>query len=151
MDPGHSAWWIGEGLDPSFLAVFDGLWVYKVSHAAYPNDYVKAPRWASRVQTWEKQTGQPKLWVGTLMPGWDDRRAGCRPDVRAKSPAFARDRESGNFYRATYNAAVGANPDILWIHSFNEWVEGTYIEPSQVYGDAYLNLTRELASQFKAQ
>jgi hypothetical protein len=110
---------------------------------------VKASRWAGRVRSWEQKMGEPKLWVGTLMPGWDDRRAGCRSDVRVPSPPFVRPREGGNFYRATYNAAVKSNPDILWIHSFNEWVEGTYIEPSQFYGDAYLNLTREFATGFK--
>lgn len=149
VDPGKQYWWIAEGLDPSYLAVFDGLWVYKVSHAAYPNDYVKASRWAGRVRSWEQKTGEPKLWVGTLMPGWDDRRARCRTDVRVPSQPFVRPREDGNFYRATYNAAVKSNPDILWIHSFNEWVEGTYIEPSQFYGDTYLNLTREFANSFK--
>jgi len=149
VDPNKQYWWIAEGLDASFLSVFDGLWVYKVSHAAYPNDYVKASRWAANVRGWEQRTGEPKLWVGTLMPGWDDRRAGCRPDVRVPSQPFVRPREDGNFYRATYNAAVKSNPDILWIHSFNEWVEGTYIEPSQFYGDAYMNLTRDFASRFK--
>ncbi len=149
VDPGKQFWWIAEGLDASYLSVFDGLWVYKVSHAAYPNDYVKASRWANSVRSWEQRTGEPKLWVGTLIPGWDDRNAGCRPDIRVPSQPFVRDREGGNFYRATYNAAVKSNPDILWIHSFNEWVEGSYIEPSQYYGDGYMNMTRDMANQFR--
>ncbi|NOX60538.1 MAG: hypothetical protein GXP42_01095 [Chloroflexi bacterium] len=149
VDPNHTAWWIAEGLDPSFLAVFDGLWVYKVTHAAYPNDYVKARRWAARVRSWAQKTGRPKLWVGTVMPGWDDRRAGCRPDIRVPSAPFARARDNGAFYRATFDAALKSNPDLLWVNSFNEWVEGSYIEPSQMYGDLYLNLTRELAARFK--
>jgi hypothetical protein len=150
-DPGRASWWMAEGLDPSFLTVFDGLWLYNVTHASSPNDYVKAPRWAQNVRAWEQRTGQPKLWVATLMPGSDDSRARCKQDVRAPAPPRVRAREDGNFYRATYNAAIGSNPDLLWINSFNEWVEGTYIEPSQFYGDAYLNLTRELAAHFKGQ
>lgn len=149
VDPNKAAWWIAEGLDASYLSVFDGLWVYKVSHAAYPNDYAKATRWAGSVSGWEQRTGETKLWVGTLMPGWDDTRAGCRADIRAPSPPFARDRAGGDFYRATFAAAVASAPDLLWIHSFNEWVEGSYIEPSAFYGDAYLTLTRELAAQYK--
>ncbi len=151
VDPNHSTIWIAEGLDPSYLSVFDGLWVYKVTHASSPNDYTKASRWASRVRAMEKQTGQAKLWVGTVMPGWNDLRAGCRPDVRVPSAPYARDRAGGDFYRATYNAAVASNPDLLWVNSFNEWVEGTYIEPGRAYGDAYLNLTRDLAAQFKSR
>ncbi len=151
VDPGHTAWWIAEGLDASFLSVFDGLWLYNVTHASSPNDYVKAPRWAQNVRAWEQRTGQPKLWIATLMPGSDDSRARCKQDVRAPAPPRVRAREGGNFYRATYNAAVGSNPDLLWVNSFNEWVEGTYIEPSQFYGDTYLSLTQELAAQFKSR
>ena len=36
------------------------------------------------------------------------------------------------------------------ITSFNEWPEGTYIEPSQAYGDRYLGLTAEWAGRFKS-
>ena len=149
VEPNRSAWWIAEGLDASYLSVFDGLWVYKVSHAAYPNDYLKATRWAGNVNGWEQRTGQPKLWVGTIMPGWDDTRAGCRPDIRVPAAPFVRARSGGDFYRATFDAALASAPDLLWIHSFNEWVEGSYIEPSQFYGDAYITLTREMAAQYK--
>ncbi|HFQ95267.1 MAG TPA: hypothetical protein ENK30_01720, partial [Anaerolineae bacterium] len=142
-DPNHQAIWIAEGLDPSFLAVFDGLWVYKVFHAAYPNDYLKAPTWAARARAYGD-----KLWVATISPGWDDRRAGCKPDIRAPSQPFVKPRADGATYRATFDAAMRSNPDLLWINSFNEWVEGTYIEPSQFYGDLYLNLTRGFAAAF---
>ncbi len=149
VDPGHGSLWIAEGLDPSYLSVFDGLYVYKVDHACCPASYTKAPIWASWVRSWEKKTGQTKLWVGTLMPGWDDTRSVGRPDLRAPSPAFARDRQGGAYYRATFKAALGSNPDLLVIHSFNEWIEGSGIEPGTTYGDLYLNLTAEFANQFK--
>ena len=149
VDPNHTTWWIAEGLDTSYLSAFDGMWVYNVTHASSPNDYVKSPRWGNNVRAKEQQTGQPKLWVATLMPGSDDSRASCRRDVRSPAPPRVRSREDGNFYRATFNAAMQSNPDLIWINSFNEWVEGTYIEPSRFYGDAYMNITRELAGQYK--
>jgi hypothetical protein len=151
VDPTGQAWWIVEGLDPSYLAVFDGLWVYKITHAAYPDAYLKANQWASAVRQWEQQTGQRKLWVATLSPGWDDRRAGCKADVRVPSAAHQRARQDGAFYRATFEAALASQPDWLWVNSFNEWVEGTYIEPSVAYGDLYLRLTQTFAAQFKGQ
>jgi len=150
-DPQHQSWWIAEGLDPSYLAVFDGLYVYKVTHAAYPDDYRKDSRWALNVRRWEERTGQTKLWIATLMPGWDDRRAGCRPNVRVPSQPHKRDRENGAFYRATFDAALQSNPDWLWINSFNEWVEGTYIEPSEHYGDRYLQETKQLVLSWKKE
>ncbi len=149
VDPQGQVWWIAEGLDPSYLATFDGLYVYKITHADYPNDYVKASRWASQVRSWEQRTGKTKLWIATLTPGWDDMRAGCKPDVRVPSKPHKRDRENGAFYRATFDAALQSNPDWLWIHSFNEWVEGTYIEPSAMYGDKYMQMTKEFVQQFK--
>jgi len=149
VDPGGSTWWIAEGLDPSYLAVFDGLYVLKISHADYPDDYVKEPRWASQVHAWEQRTGKPKLWLGTITPGWDDLRSGCRPDVRAPTTPHKRSRDDGAFYRATFAAAMASAPDLLYVYSYNEWVEGTYIEPGQMYGETYTKLTREFAQQFK--
>jgi len=151
VDPQRQAWWIAEGLDASYLAVFDGLFVFKITHADYPNDYLKASRWAGRVEQWEQQTGQPKLWLGTISPGWDDLRANCRADVRVPNTPHRRDREDGALFRATFDAALASNPDWLLLSSFNEWVEGTYVEPSVQYGDKYLELTKELVTTFKTR
>jgi LysM repeat protein len=151
VDPGNTTLWIAEGLDPSYLSVFDGLYVYKIDHSCCPNSYVKAPTWAGWVRSWEVKTGQPKLWVGTLMPGWDDTRSVGRPDLRTPSPAFARDRQGGAYYQATFNAVLPTNPDLLIIHSFNEWIEGSEIEPGTTYGDLYLNLTKQFSDKFKGK
>ncbi len=150
-DPQHGAWWIAEGLDPSYLEVFDGLYVYKVVHADYPEAYLKASRWAASVRQWEQKTGQRKLWWATATPGWDDVRSGCTSDIRTPSKRFKRDRADGAFYRATFDAALASQPDGLWINSWNEWVEGTYVEPSVQYGARYLNMTHELADRFRSQ
>lgn len=149
VDPQRQSWWIAEGLDPSYLAVFDGLFVFKITHADYPNDYLKDSRWAGRVRQWAQQTGQPKLWLATISPGWDDLRAGCRANVRVPNPLHRRDREDGALYRATFEAALKSQPDWLLLSSFNEWVEGSYIEPSVQYGDKYLEMTKEFVRSFK--
>jgi len=150
-DPQHKAWWIAEGLDPSYLAVFDGLYVYKIIHADYPQAYLKAATWAASVKSWEQKTGQRKLWWATITPGWDDLRSTCVSDIRTPSKPFKQDRADGAFYQATAEAALATNPDGLWINSWNEWVEGTYIEPGVQYGDRYLQLTAQIAARFKKQ
>jgi len=149
VDPQRQTIWIAEGLDDSYLSVFDGLYVFKITHATAPDDYRKDSNWAAQVRRWEQQTGQPKLWIATISPGWDDRRAGCRKDVRMPAPAHRRDREDGGYYRATFKSAIESNPDWLIVGSFNEWVEGSYIEPSLLYGDKYMKLTKELVQDFK--
>ena len=149
VDPNRTALWIAEGLDASYLAVFDGLYVHKITHAAYPNDYAKSSRWASQVRAWAQRSGQPRIWVATISPGWDDTRAGCQPDLRVPTQPHCRDREDGAFYRATFATALASLPDWIWVHSFNEWVECSHIEPSAAYGDLYMQLTREFVQQFK--
>jgi hypothetical protein len=151
VDPGGIAWWIAEGLDASYLAVFDGLWVYKITHAVAPEAYLKASQWANAVRAWETQTGQEKLWIATIAPGWDDTRAGCKADVRVPSAAHRQERGDGAFFRATFDAAIVSDPDWLWVNSFNEWVEGTYVEPSMRFGDRFLDLTRQYAAAFKGK
>ena len=66
VDPNKQFWWIAEGLDASFLSVFDGMWVYKVSHAAYPNDYVKASRWAANSARVGAEDGRAKTVGGDV-------------------------------------------------------------------------------------
>ncbi len=153
VDPHHTTWWIAEGLKPDYLAVFDGLYVYKIDHACCPNAYRGAPRWAGWVRDWERRTGQPKLWIGTVMPGWDDRNS-AQPqcaDLRVSSAPFARDRENGAYYARTWEAVLPTQPDLILIHSFNEWVEGSYIEPSIRYGDLYLQLTAQWVARYKGR
>ena len=151
VDPQHQTVWIAEGLDASYLSVFDGLYVFKISHAAYPHDYLKMTRWGNNVRAWAEQTGQAKLWIATISPGWDDLRAGCVPDVRVPNTPHKLDRAEGTIYQATFDAALASNPDWLILSSFNEWVEGSYIEPSEFYGDKYLLMTKEFVRQFQQQ
>jgi hypothetical protein len=74
-------------------------------------------------------------------PGYDATRA--TPDIRTKS------RRDGKTYDSMWTAAVDSNADGVTITSYNEWHEGTQIEPArprprtaatstyQDYGGAY--------------
>jgi len=153
VDPDHRTWWIAEGLQAGYLELFDGLYVYKVDHACCPNSYQSASRWAGSVRDWAQRTGQPKLWVATVMPGWDDlnsAQAQCA-DLRVSSEPFARERADGAYYERTWDAALDSAPDLVLVHSFNEWVEGSYIEPSVRLGDRYLALTAQWVAKYKRQ
>jgi hypothetical protein len=80
------------------------------------------------------------VFIPNVMPGYDDTllRGASRPVL---------DREDGRFYeRGWAMAASLLSPEqpLLLITTFNEWHEGTEIEPSSRYHETYLNLTRRL-------
>ena len=147
VDPQNQTMWIAEGLDVSYLNTFEGLYVFKISHATSRHDYEKDTKWAEQV----RRMGDEKLWLATISPGWDDERAGCRADVRVPAPLHRVDRGNGAFYQATFDAAIKSKPNWLMVGSFNEWVEGSYIEPSVQYGDKYMQMTQNFIQQFKGR
>ena len=74
-----------------------------------------------------------KTFVATVAPGYDD--------TNVRSPGNIVDRQNGSFYNSFWSAAKSSFPDEYIITSFNEWHEGTEIEPSLEYQDLYINLT----------
>ena len=136
VDPGNTTLWIAEGVSTQWLNAFDGLHLYNV---AWSRDFAAT---ASKFALPTRKLG--RLWVGTAMPGWNDTK------VRGRAGAHAKDRANGQFYRDSFAAAAASNPDLLVITSFNEWMEGSQLEPSVTYGDFYLNLTRELIARYRA-
>ena len=142
VDPGHSMIWISEGVEMAYLQVFDGHHLYSNSwnpptDLNYTNQ--KFARWVNNAR---QQHGTHKYWVATAMPGYNDVR------IRPQN-GFATDREQGAYYARSWQSAIDSNPDWIVITSFNEWPEGTYIEPSVLYGQQYLDLTRTWTQQFK--
>jgi hypothetical protein len=143
VDPGHSSIWIAEGVDMAYQSVFDGHHLYSVTWNPPADVNYTASKFSRYVQQARDRYGGYRYWVATTMPGYDDTRTG-------RGNAFARNREDGAYYAETWQAAIASNPDWVIVTSFNEWPEGTYIEPSQAYGDRYLQLTAEWAGRFKS-
>lgn len=71
------------------------------------------------------------LCAPSVGPGYDAQRATGDPRVRA--------RNDGQVYDHMWQAAVEAVPDIVTITSYNEWHEGTQIEPARRAGGPYLS------------
>ncbi len=142
VDPEGKDFWIMEGLSYDLLEVFDGLFGYAIHWS--PNVGSTTQSWASQVETRAARFGQPKLFIPTVMPGYDDTHA--RPGA-----SQFRARDNGAFLRDTWDAAMAVAPSWVNLTSFNEWIEGSQIEPSVSYGTFYLDLNRELSQPLKAQ
>ncbi|HDM76846.1 MAG TPA: hypothetical protein ENG51_10295 [Deltaproteobacteria bacterium] len=79
-------------------------------------------------------------FVLSVIPGFKKVSSGAKGSVVS--------RENGELYRRLLSEAIRLKPDILLITSFNEWHEGTQIEPAEEYGDLYLKITREYSRIF---
>ncbi len=101
------------------------------------------------------------LCAPSVGPGYEARRATGDPRVKP--------RQDGATYDAMWRQAIRARADVVTITSYNEWHEGTQIEPAKAVGppyasyenayglvgraaqDAYLNRTAEWAGRFRSE
>ena len=98
---------------------FDGLYTYDV--------LVQDGRGFARMCASAKLLGL--ACAPSVGPGFDA--------TRATGETRVRDRRNGRFYDHMWSSAIRARPDVVTITSYNEWHEGTQIEPSRVTAGPY--------------
>jgi hypothetical protein len=74
-------------------------------------------------------------WIAPASPGFDARLVGGTSVV---------DRKNGQTLRTEMSVAYKSAPDVIGLISWNEFSENSYIEPSQTYGDRYLQLMADI-------
>ena len=120
-------------------AVFDAVHDYTLAGSIEHMSPDQATVWAKERYSTIARTAQPgDLLCVTVMPGFDDRRP-RDPLVR---------RQNGALYVALWSASLALQPDWVLVTTWNEWHEGTEIEPSTRYDAQYLSLTRKFAGTF---
>ena len=100
-------------------ACMDGFYTYFAA-TGFTNASTPA-NWKS-MQQWAK--AHNKLFIPSVGPGYIDTR------IRPWNGSTTRDRENGKYYDDMYKAAIESGASYISITSFNEWHEGTQIEPA---------------------
>jgi hypothetical protein len=129
---------VGDAAGPAWLARFDALHVYTpVTILARGRDLARD--YQARAAA-ARAAGVP--FMAAVAPGFDDR--------TIRVPGTVVPRDGGATYDATWRAALAAGPAWVLVASWNEWHEGSEIEPSLEHGTAYLEATARWAAQFRA-
>lgn len=139
-DAGREQFWFGGTDNFAYLEVYDALYYFDISWERRPGAAMAS--YAQRLEQWNRANGQSRPFIATVMPGYDD--------LRFRG-GHARDRQNGDYYRGTWQTAIERNAQAVVLTSFNEFYEGSHIEPSERYGDLYLQLTRELSDRFRRE
>lgn len=133
---------IADSRSPQIAAVFDGTSTYNIAGNTPRKTPAQIAAWArGTYPNWIAGTPPGKISTVTVIPGYDDR--AVHP-----APRPVTSRWGGEVYRALWEAAITASPDWVLITSWNEWHEGSEIEPSVEYGSSLLDLTASFARQF---
>ncbi len=89
---------------------------------------------------WKYARSNNLYFIPNVMPGYDDRNL-----MGLDRPVLKR--ENGKFYQDFFKIAkkyLDPKLPLVMLTTFNEWHEGTEIEPSEEYGSQYLELTKSL-------
>lgn len=133
---------ICDGYAPRNTAVFDGLHTYNICAQVKGNTPHELRAWSAGYygRAVKIARSQGRISCLDVIPGYDD--------TKIRHPGLDVDRLNGKVYRILWEQAIKANPDWVLITTWNEWHEGSEIEPSFEFGNKYLNLTREFARRF---
>jgi glycoprotein endo-alpha-1,2-mannosidase len=128
----HSAYFIAEASGNfSDFQVFDGVDIYGVNFPMVENGIATNFTGANFTQNtavnyWDMQweaTLHNKLWFAPAEPGFNDL------NDPQEAPKFS-PRDNGSVYAATWDLAMHAGADGITVTSWNEWHEGSNIEPA---------------------
>lgn len=142
-DNPSGALFVADSQKPEYVSVFDGASTYNITGQTQHRTPPQIAAWAhAAFPAMVAAAGTGKISTVTVIPGYDDSK------LRRPAPRPVTDRWGGDTYRTLWQAAIAAAPDWVLITSWNEWHEGSEIEPSVEYGRRALDDTAIFARQF---
>jgi len=144
VDPNNSMIWSAEGVDTSLLSVFDGLHLFSAAYWGILQGNINAidEGFRMKIDAYNAAHSTQKIWAAGVLPGYDDTR------IPGRKGTYVVPRNDGATYRESWMGAIASKPDWVTIKSFNEWFEGSMIEPSVHYGNLYLDITGQFTKQW---
>lgn len=133
FDGFHSYVYLGDEVEDYFTDTIKRFKVYLSSYEALDEAFSSAYSGGS-------VNVELKPFCVTVIPG---------ADFRAIGGDMFLDRDEGEFYAEYWRAALELEAHSVLITSWNEWHEGTEIEPSNDYGFDYIRLTRQFIEDYK--
>lgn len=131
-----NAFFMVDHFDENSARIFSGLYAFGPIKEYMDGKLLDSYTWGSALAK-----ARSKVFAPAVFPGYDDR--------IIRNPSTVLPRDNYNTYSNTWAVARMVNPDWIFITSWNEWHEGSEIEPSVEHGDGYLKFTTEKIASFK--
>jgi|GEM_PF-1821746 len=145
VDPDRKQLWSVDTIDKSYLDVFDSIHLFSGGKWRVDTDVAKVnAQWRADIDAYNKAKGTNRIWAAGVIPGWDESRV-----IPPREGAKVFPRRNGALYEENWKAAISSKPEWVTITSFNEWFEGSQIEPSVTYKTQYLDMTKKYIEQWK--
>ncbi len=135
---------IGDRPERKAAAIFNGIHTYNLAGRLRDKELESVGALVrQRFRDWVQLAAEHHaICALTVIPGYDD--------TKIRRPGLEVPRREGRLYRLLWQEAIAAKPHWVLITSWNEWHEGSEIEPSVEHGEQYLKLRAELSAKFKS-
>ncbi|MBV9463613.1 MAG: discoidin domain-containing protein [Verrucomicrobiae bacterium] len=131
---------VREHVEPSFWGSARGGFEW-VGEAGYHD-------WIGKTAGELKAKKRLDLFIPGVSPGFDSSGVSGWSDGQTH-PII--DRENGEYYVKQWDRAIGLKPELVQIITWNDFQEGSVIEPTFQFGNQYLDATERMVEKFNGR
>ena len=134
---------ISDSLDIDYLSAFDGAASYVDLGYMTQSLTLQNGTYPTFTQLSQLAKSEGKYWFATASPGFNGTNDGKTQFVNVP-------RDDGETFTIGWDIAQNSDPYGIIVGTWNEYYEGTSIEPAQSYGNFYLQLTSQLSEAWNS-